>query len=35
MNMGTRYRTNPGVMDLVGIGMVLLTLALWLSFIFI
>ncbi|WP_193731665.1 hypothetical protein [Komagataeibacter sp. FXV3] len=35
MDRGTRYRSNPDVIDMVGIGMVLLTLALWLSFIFI
>lgn len=31
----TRYRSNPAMIDMIGIGMVLLTLALWLSFIFI
>ncbi|GBR38394.1 hypothetical protein AA11826_1816 [Komagataeibacter oboediens DSM 11826] len=31
----TRYRSNPDMIDMIGIGMVLLTLALWLSFIFI
>lgn len=35
MDRGTRYRSNPDVIDMVGIGMVVLTLALWLSFIFI
>lgn len=42
MVMGTRYRTSAGpdrsstirAMDLVGIGMVLLTLVLWLSLAF-
>jgi len=31
----TRYRSNPDTIDMIGIGMVLLTVALWLSFIFI
>ena len=31
----SRYRSNPDVIDMIGLGMVVLTLALWLSFIFI
>ncbi|AXY23530.1 hypothetical protein CD178_02784 [Komagataeibacter saccharivorans] len=35
MVMGTGYRSNPNIMTILGIGVLLLTLALWLSLIFI
>lgn len=35
MAMGTQYRAKPDMMSWVGAGIVLLTLVLWLSFIFI